>query len=156
MDTAIQSLRDGFKQVLAEQHDAWRQVLDGLSAEALNWSPGPEMNSLAVLVTHSLGAEAFLIATAVGEAVQRDREAEFRAEAPDATTLLRLIDESSARTAELLDRVTAEDLSAIRQPAGDRLNRRHPGIWWLLHAVEHSREHLGQALLTRQLYESRS
>ncbi|MBX5446236.1 DinB family protein [Sphaerobacter sp.] len=156
MDTAIQSLRDGFKQVLAEQHDAWRKVLEGLSPEALNWSPGSEMNSIAVLVTHAIGAEEFLIATAVGESVERDRDAEFRAEAPDAAALLRLIDESSARTAALLDRVTPEDLSAIRQPAGDRLNRRHPGTWWLLHAVEHSREHLGQALLTRQLYESRA
>lgn len=156
MDNAIQSLRDGFKQVLAEQHNAWRQVLDGLSPEALNWSPGPEMNSIAVLVTHSLGAEEFLIATAVGETVQRDREAEFRAEASDVATLLRLLDESGARTAALLDRVTPEDLSTIRQPAGDRLNRRHPGIWWLLHAIEHSREHLGQAMLTRQLYASRA
>ncbi|MDI3341116.1 MAG: DinB family protein [Sphaerobacter sp.] len=156
MATASASVRDGLKQVLAEQHAAWRQLLEGLSPDAINWVPGPEMNAIAVLVTHALGAEEFHIATAVGEAVARDRDAEFRAQAPDAATLLRLVDAADTRTAALLDRVTEEDLSAIRQPAGDRLNRRFPGIWWLLHAIEHSREHLGQAALTRQLFEQRA
>lgn len=155
METVIQSVRDGLKRALADQHDVWRQVIDGLGPEALNWSPGPEMNSIAVLVVHSLGAEEFLIATAIGETVGRDRAAEFRTTVSDADALTRLLDDSGARTAALLDRVTEEDLSTIRQPAADRLNRRHPGIWWLLHAIQHSREHLGQAMLTRQLYEVR-
>lgn len=156
MADTMQTLRDGFKQSLKDQHDTWREIIAGQSAEALNWSPGPEMNSIAVLVTHSLGAEEFLLSAAVGQAMDRDRAAEFRAKAPDAAALARQIDELEQRTAALVDRLTPDDLSEVRQPVGDRLDRRHPGIWWLLHAVEHNREHIGQALMTRQLYEQRT
>lgn len=153
MESAIESLRAGLKRVLAEQHDVWREVVSGLDATALNWVPGAEMNAVVVLLTHALGAEQFLVATAVGRTVERDRAGEFLASAPDATSLLRHIDEVDASVAALLDHVSEADLAEVRQPQGDRLNRRNPGIWWLLHAVEHSNEHLGQAMLTRQLYE---
>lgn len=153
MADALESVRSGMKQVLAEQHQSWHEVLDGLSPEALNWTPGPETNSITVLVTHSLGAEESLLSTVVGRAVSRDRDAEFRVQGADAAALARRVDEVGARTAALLDAVTAADLAETRQPANDRLNRRFPGIWWLLHAVEHNREHIGQAMLTRQLYE---
>ena len=156
MADALQSVRDGMKQVLAEQHASWHEVLGGLSPEALNWTPGPETNSITALVTHSLGAEESLLSTVVGQAVNRDRDAEFRAQSSDAAALARRVDEVGARTAALVDRLDAADLAEIRQPANDRLNRRFPGIWWLLHAVEHNREHIGQAMLTRQLYELRS
>lgn len=153
MSETIESVRAGLKQVLSEQHDALRSVVEGLNTDALNWKPGPDTNSIAVLAAHLLGAEQFLIATAINQTIPRDRDAEFRVQAPDAATLLRQIDEAGAASAAMVDRLTDEDLSEIRQPAGDRLNRRFPGIWWLLHAVEHNREHIGQAMLTRQLYE---
>lgn len=153
MADATQAVRDGTKQALKEQHDAWREVVAGLSPEAINWAPGPETNSIAVLLTHALGAEESLLSAAVRQSVSRDRDAEFRTQAPDASALLRRVDEVEGRTAALVDRLTADDLAEIRQPAGDRLNRHFPGIWWVLHAVEHNREHLGQAMLTRQLYE---
>ena len=156
MGDALQSVRDGMKQVLAEHHASWREVLDGLTPEALNWTPGPETNSIAVLVTHSLGAEESLLSTVVGRTLSRDRDAEFRVHSSDAAALARRVDEVGTRTAALVDAIGADDLSEIRQPANDRLNRRFPGIWWLLHAVEHNREHIGQAMLTRQLYELRS
>jgi hypothetical protein len=53
----------------------------------------------------------------------------------------------------LIDQVTAEDLDAMRTRPNDRLNREKPGIWWLLHSMRHTREHIGQMFLTRQLYE---
>ncbi len=149
----LHALRDGLARVLREQHDALRQVVDGLDREGLNWRPGPETNSVAVLVTHALGAQEFLLATAVGQEVARDRDAEFRVEAADVAELLRWVDAAAGRIARLVERLTLDDLGAVRQPANDRLNRRFPGTWWLLHAVEHTREHLGQAQLTRQLYE---
>lgn len=154
METGIQGLREGLKQILSEQHAAWRELLTGLSTEAVNWVPGPEMNSLAVLVTHALSAEEFLLATAIGEEIPRDREAEFRTEAPDTTALLRRVDAARERTTALIDRITAEDLATVRARPG-RPEQQALGSWWILHAVSHSREHLGHAGMTRQLYEQR-
>mgnify|MGYP001048100802 CR=1 FL=1 len=156
MAQGVDALRDALRQALCEQHQVMRDLIQGLDAAALNWSPGPEMNSIAVLYAHLLDAERFLLAAALGETVQRDREAAFRYQAPDAVALLQLIDAVEAESLARVDRLTEADLAAVRAPAGDRLNRRFPGAWWVLHALGHDREHIGQAMLTRQLYEQRA
>lgn len=153
MTDALTTFREGLKTALAEQHQDMRQVIEGLDAEALNWAPGPETNSIAVLIAHSLGAEHSLITTALADPVDRDREAEFQTEASDAGELAGLIDRVDGIVPGLIDRLTAEDLEAERSRPNDRLGRTKPGIWWLLHAAEHNREHMGQMFLTRQLYE---
>jgi hypothetical protein len=156
MAQGISALRDALRQALREQHQVMRDLIQGLDVAALNWSPGPEMNSIAVLYAHLLDAERFLLAAALGETVQRDREAAFRYRAPDAAALLQLIDSVETESMARVDRLTEADLAAVRAPAGDRLNRRFPGAWWVLHALGHDREHIGQAMLTRQLYEQRA
>lgn len=155
VDDGLRAVREALKQILREQHETMRSLLDDLEADALTWTPGEETNSIAVLYTHLLGAEEFLVATTVGAAVDRDRDAEFRGPISDVAGLRRRIDEVEARTAGWIDQITAEDLATIRQPVGDRLDRRHTGSWWVLHAIEHNREHIGQAMLTRQLYEQK-
>jgi uncharacterized damage-inducible protein DinB len=69
--------------------------------------------------------------------------------------LLDLIDQVETETHERLARLTAETLAREFAPPNDRLGRRFTGLRWLLHAVQHNREHIGQALLTRQLAEQR-
>ena len=50
---------------------------------------------------------------------------------------------------EYLYRVDAGRLAlSLPRRDGSRM-----GPWWLLHAIEHSREHIGQATLTLQLHE---
>ncbi len=155
MADEIQGIRDGLKQVLADQHQTIRSVLDGLDAEGLNWSPGPDMNSIAVLFTHTLGAENSMTATIANEAFDRDRDAEFRVTVDDVAAMRQKVDEVEARIMPRIDKLTLADLAGMHSPPGDRLNRNHLGSWWIFHAVEHNREHIGQALLTRQLYEQR-
>ncbi|MFZ5854673.1 MAG: DinB family protein [Chloroflexota bacterium] len=148
----LEALSQTVRQILHEGHDAMRQIIAGLDADALGWRPGRDTNSIAVLVAHSLEAERFLVATAADVEVERDREAQFRIEVAGPDVLLALIDQREAEIDALLGRVTAATLVAgISRPG-----RTHPGAWWLLHALEHSREHVGQAALTRQLYEQRS
>ena len=137
-----------------DQFNTLRSTLDGLDADAMNWSPGPEMNSIAVLYTHLLGAENAMTATVAGESFERDRDAEFRA-TQDPASLLKLVNDTEGRVMPRIDKLTMEALAANHAPAGDRLGRKNLGSWWIFHAVEHSREHIGQALLTRQLYEQR-
>jgi uncharacterized damage-inducible protein DinB len=152
---AMQGIREGLKQILQDQHATMREVIEGLDVDALNWVPGPEMNSITVLFTHLMGAENSMTATLMGETVNRNRDAEFQTQTPDAETLRRRIDEVEGAVLGRVDRLTLESLAEMHSPANDRLNRRHLGSWWIFHAIEHNREHIGQALITRQLYEQR-
>lgn len=150
--TVFEAVRDQVRNDLHGFHQDWRTLIQKVDETCLDWVPGHEMNSIATLAQHSCGAELFLVSTAVGEAIDRDRAAEFTAPT-DAAGLLALIDRTEAASDALLQRLEPDDLSAIRQPANDRLGRQLPGSWWLLHAAEHHAEHMGHASITRQLYE---
>jgi uncharacterized damage-inducible protein DinB len=150
----MDALRAAAKQVLGTQKKAMREVVSGLPAEALNWKPlgGQDTNSIAALLSHALDAERYLIASSVDVTLDRDREAQFRVEVESAGELLALIDRVEAEVNGWIDSLTEARLAAeVARP-----NRTHTGAWWLLHAIEHSNEHVGQALLTRQLWEARA
>lgn len=153
MADALASLREGMKMMAAEHHQDMRDIVTGRDADALNWRPGPETNSLAVLVIHLLGAEHSCVTTVLGSPIDRDRDAEFEAVASGPDELLSEIDRIDGLLPDLIDQITPEDLEANRTPLKDRLNRERPGIWWLLHSMRQSREHIGQMLLTIQLYD---
>jgi uncharacterized damage-inducible protein DinB len=150
----MDALRAAAKQVLGTQKKAMREVVSGLPAEALNWKPlgGQDTNSIAALLSHALDAERYLIASSVDITLERDREAQFRVEVESAGELLALIDRVEGEVNGWIDSLTETHLAAeVARP-----NRTHTGAWWLLHAIEHSNEHVGQALLTRQLWEARA
>jgi hypothetical protein len=130
-------------------HSQLRDEVRGLSPDELNWRPAPETNSIAVLVTHTLGSEAEVLRVAAGVEGSRDRDAEFRVTAPDAEDLLREIDQADSYLEALAPRITADDLTAER-PRGDRPPE--TGLHWLLTNYGHAREHLGHIQLTKQLY----
>ncbi len=148
-------VREAVAATLREQHQVLRELVRGLSPAVLNWSPGPGMNSLAVLVGHLLDAERYLVAAAQHDVVERDRERWFRYEAPSDRALLELLDHTEAESLARLERLTADMLVREWTPPNDRLGRRFTGMRWLLHLIGHNREHIGQALLTRQLAEQR-
>ena len=148
----MDALKAAAKQVLGVQKQAMRDVVNGLDGAALNWKPldGQETNSIAVLLSHALDAERYLVASSVDVMLDRDREAQFRVEVESAGDLLALIDRTETEVNGWIDSLTAEQLAAeVARP-----NRTHSGAWWLLHAIEHSNEHVGQAMLTRQLLEA--
>lgn len=152
MMNVVEEIKEGMRRIFHDQHNRWREVVAGLDAAALNWKPGEDTNSLAVLVAHTCDAERFLMATALGITVDRDRESKFRIIASRADVLLKIIDETEAETDDYIDRLNDDLLVAEHSHPG----RTHTGIWWALHSIEHSTEHIGQALLTRQMYEQRS
>jgi hypothetical protein len=133
-------------------HDKLREQVRGMDAGTLNWKPLPQANSVAVLIVHTLGSEREMIRAVRSLPTERDREAEFRAEA-EAADLLALLDELDRELDEQLGAVTAADLTELR-PRGDRPPR--PGLEWLLSNYGHAREHLAQVELTKQLYDSRT
>jgi DinB superfamily len=133
-------------------HEQMREHVRDMDHGTLNWKPLPLANSIAVLLVHTLGSEREMIRAVRSVTTERDREAEFRAEA-DAAELLALLDQADRELDEHLGALTAADLMEMR-PRGDRPPR--PGIEWLLSNYGHAREHVAQIELTKQLYDSRT
>jgi uncharacterized damage-inducible protein DinB len=149
----LPALKDYFD-ILTTLHDAMKMAIAGLSLEALDWQPGPEMNSIAVLVVHTAGAERYWIGdVAGGQPSGRDRQAEFRTEELDEAALVAHLDRALVESEQILAPLTLEDLSAVRRSTMH--DRECTVMWALLHALEHSAIHLGHIQMTRQLWEER-
>jgi hypothetical protein len=96
-----------------EMHAEVLKALDALPPEALDWSPGPEMNSLTVLVMHITGSERYWVGDVVkGTPSFRDREAEFQARGVDVAALKQRLADLDAYEAGAL-----ETLGALTSPS---------------------------------------
>jgi DinB superfamily len=141
--------------VAALYHDVHKKMRDqvqGMDHGTLNWSPLPKANSIAVLVTHTLGSEREMIRSLRQIASDRDRDSEFRVES-EADDLVALLDQADRELDEHIAALTPADLTEMR-PRGGRPPR--AGIEWLISNYGHAREHLAQMELTKQLYDSRT
>jgi len=134
-----------------EQEAHFRDLVAGLSDEALNWRPGPETNSLAVLVAHTWGSAQEHTARASGREIARDRDAEFRVVLNKAECVA-LLDAACSQVGQF---VAAIDSTTYGEIHVDDAGESHTVADSLIHALEHTQEHLGQAYLTRQLWEQR-
>lgn len=148
MEPAVAAVVDLYGSV----HRQLRELIDGMDSDALNWSPGPEMNSLAVLVTHTVASGLDTLTFVRDVPNDRDRDAEFRTKAPDAADLLATLDRGDANLRGHGNAITSNQLEAVRDRPG-----RDPqvGLHWLINNCGHAREHLGHAQMTKLLYEQR-
>lgn len=131
-----------------------RKALDGLDADGLNARPEPEANPLAVLAVHALASARSWLALATGAPLPpRDRPQEFETHVDDATTFLTTIDAMADACRALLAHVDSIDLSRTGTAPwrGAQADEPVTAAWALLHALDHLREHIGHAQLTRQL-----
>ncbi len=136
-------------------HDDIKRALDGLPQEALDWAPGPDMNSLAVLVVHTTGAERYWIGDIAGrDPSQRDRDAEFRVRGLDAAALQKRLDDALGYARGALDKMTIEDLVAPRTVPRDGQVVTVAGA--LFHALRHAALHAGHMQMVRQLWDQRA
>lgn len=134
-----------------EQEQGFLAVIAGLSDTAMNWRPGAETNSIAVLAAHTWGAAQAWTARAAGTETERDRAAEFRVTlgAAEAETLIRRAGERVAMFLGAIDPATYGDNRV--DPNGEQ----YTVAMCLIHAIEHTQEHYGHACLTRQMWEQR-
>ena len=154
MTGTIEALQIATNQILDRQFAEWREAVDGLDADALNWKPGDETNSISALVAHSMDATRYHLANTLGITLDRNREEKFDHEAASAGDLLALIDATDADLREYVSRLT-EDVLPVEhtRPSSITGTRTHNGAYYLIHALQHNREHIGQASLTRQMWE---
>ena len=145
-DPTIEAAREIFD----ESVDHLREAIDGLSPEVLAWQPaGEDSNPITVLAVHGMHSSRWWLSIARGSPLpERDRPSEFVAESASDSELMSFVDSMAAECRTQLDAAKAFDPTAIRPvPEGEPVT----AAWALLHALEHFREHVAQAQLTRQL-----
>jgi hypothetical protein len=139
---------------LQELVRGYESALQGLSPEALDWRPGPEMNSLTVLVTHAAAAARYLVGDVIaGEPSGRVRAEEFVTVGQDAEQLRQRLQEVSTYCQNVVGKLTMADLGQERFSA--QHNGNYSVAWFLLRTLDHLSEHMGHAQLTRLLWEQR-
>ena len=154
-DPIITAAREILDDSLAEL----RVAVVGATADELNRRPaGPDTNSIAVLVVHSLTSTRMWLTVAVGAPLPvRDRDAEFVTVTESEAALLAFLDQMADECRALLA-VDAPFDAAVERATHHRSDA--PDVaqagWALLHALEHLREHVAHTQLTRQLQAARS
>jgi uncharacterized damage-inducible protein DinB len=138
--------------ILEKCHDNVLRAVEGLSGPALDWQPGTDMNSIAVLIYHLTGAERFWTGDVVDQTPSgRDREAEFKVRDIGLEVLKRRLDESLDHARRAVEKLSLSDLPQTRAtPDG----RTFTVAWALLHVIEHSSLHLGHIEMTRQMWQA--
>ena len=141
---------------LNDLHQEILSLIEGLSPEALDWTPLKEtsgdMNSINVLVTHLCGAERYWIGDiALGEDSQRMRDREFVVRELTAEILAEKIHAATAYARYAFEQLDIENLREIKTNL--RNGREVSAGWALFHALEHTAIHLGHIQITRQLWE---
>ncbi len=141
-----------FLNLIQQRHKEILEALDGLPPVALDWAPGPDINSISVLVFHLTGAERYWIGdVAAQDPTERDRDAEFRVHDVEIGVLKKRLADNLEYARNTLGRFTIQDLEGARVSARD--GRTFTVAWALLHALEHTTLHLGQIQITRQLWD---
>lgn len=135
---------------LQELHNDILNVLKDLPPVALDWTPAADVNSINVLMVHTVGAQRFLVGEIIaGEPPTRDRDAEFKVRGLEADALTQRLNESFEYIRSVLDGLTMDDLTAPRTFRG-----RETTVAWILgHTLKHTATHMGHVQLMRQVWE---
>lgn len=139
-----------FKDYLERLEDLQRrlnQEVQDLPEEALDWSPGPKMNSVAVLLAHIAGLLREGMDIALNEPPKRVREQEFQTRGVAGPEMLHRLDAVIDYARQALSRLGLEDLDQARTDEDGPVTCG----WALLHALEHAYLHLGHLQLTCQM-----
>lgn len=129
-------------------------LIADLPAAALNWRPieGSDdhaMNSLAVLASHTAGAERFWLHEVIGQQPPtRMRDHEFETAVDSPTPLLEKLTATGQETRRILAALTPEALDDTRTVR----ERTVPVRWGILHVIDHTALHLGHMQITVQLW----
>ena len=136
-------------------YKAIEAAVTDLPAEALDWKPAMDMNSLTVLLTHTAGALRYWVGdVAGGRPSQRVRAQEFETRDVDAAELMARL----RAAVDFAGQVLAElDPARLGEPRTmGQKDETHSVGWALLHAREHTALHAGHIQITRQLWDQRN
>jgi uncharacterized damage-inducible protein DinB len=137
--------------ILADLHSEIIKAVRHLPADALDWVPYADGNSLSVLIVHTAGAEKFWLGDVVAnEPSGRDRPAEFTARNAAVVELEKMLSESLGYAELVVGKLGLDDLAGIRH---DPRNGQEVTVAWALnHVLEHTALHLGHIQVTRDFW----
>jgi len=142
-----------FREVLDESLDELRRGISDLTVDELNARPaGGDTNSIAVIVTHTVGATKSWLSLAAGAPLPpRDRDAEFVAVADD--RFAAWTEEQIAACLAILHDGVKWDAGLVRTPDWNPRLAEEPrtAAYAVAHALEHVGEHAGHLHMTREL-----
>jgi hypothetical protein len=149
LDAAIDILRTSLNEL--------QSCIADVTVDGLNWRPTAEdSNSLAAISVHALSSTRSWLSVAVGRQLpDRARSSEFEAVIADPEALKDFVASISDESLALLTSAAGFDGSATRRTherPDPTLPTEVPAAWALLHSLDHLREHVGQILLTKQLW----
>ena len=150
---------DSARTLVSESLEELRKSLDGLSADALNWRPAADANSMAAITTHAVLASRLWLRMAVGLTLpDRQRDAEFLAAPTDADEFRRFAEVTSSECEQALHSREYVDWTAVRQTLGrgGDAPQEVAAAYAVIHATEHLRGHVDQVSLMRALWDSRT
>ena len=148
MNTLFRDLQERFETL----YRAIEAAVADLPAEALDWRPAADMNSIAVIMAHTAGAWRYWVGDVAGELPSgRVRATEFETRDVDAAELIGRLRDALDVTREVLAGMEIAGLAEMRM-AG-QFNEERTAGWALLHALEHTALHAGHIQLTRQLWD---
>jgi len=134
-----------------------KTLLEGLPQEALDWRPLDGQgelatNSLAVMMIHLAGSEAFWMKEIIGkQSIRRDRDAEFVVKGLGFPDLAAKLEAGAKETTAILSSLTIAQLEETRKFRERTVTVR----WAILHVIEHFAMHVGHMQLTRQLWQAK-
>jgi hypothetical protein len=138
------------QKLLGQYWPRLRKCVEPLTDEQVWWRPNPACNSIGNLILHLNGnVTQWLVDSFNRDEDKRDRPAEFAAEGGfTAAELLTKLGATMERAAEVLDRLTVEELLAPYDIQGYHVH----GLDAVYQVVEHFGLHYGQiAYITKQL-----
>jgi hypothetical protein len=125
---------------LQELHNDVQSTIKGLPQTALDWTPGPSLNSLSVLIVHLTGAERYWLGDVVArESSGRDRAAEFKVREMSIDVLTNRLADSLLYARSVLEKLTLQDLETSR--ISPRNGREVTVAWALGHTLGISKSH---------------
>ena len=140
-----------FWRYISSSLDRLVQLTQTIDPDGLHWSPpAPSTNSIAVLVVHTLGnAEENILQTLSGHPIGRSRDDEFVGRSSTADELQKQWRNLRPRLESALAQLPASDFDSTRvHPRRGSIRGREV----LIVVARHAAEHLGQAELTRDLW----
>lgn len=135
-------------------YKAMETAVADLPAEALDWKPASDMNSITVLLTHTAGALRYWVGdVAGGKPSGRVRAEEFETRNVDAAELMGRLRAAVDFAGEVLKELDPATLSETRTMG--QKDETHTVGWALLHGLEHTGIHTGHIQITRQLWDQK-
>ena len=139
---------------LGDLHEDCKVVLSGLSEDALDWKPGPGMNSISVLIVHIVGADRYWYGDFIRkEPSGRKRDQEFLSSGLDSSTLSQRLDDAFTYIEKSLEPMSLQEMDEIRISPRD--GQEFTIGWAMLHILKHTALHLGHMEVARQMWEMR-